>query len=60
MTLSIYEKKSVVKDLIKDLDNLTSLVSVKGIEYLTDAKLRAYMLQMAFAIEEDEEKDKME
>lgn len=59
MTLSIYEKKSVVKDLIKDLDNLTSLVSVNGIEYLTDAKLRAYMLQMALAIEEDEERDKM-
>ena len=60
MTLSIYEQESILKDLIKDLDNLTNLVSVKGIEYLTDAKLRAYMLQMAFAIEEDEERDKME
>ena len=52
MILSMSEQKDLLENLIKDLDNLTDLVTVKGIQYLTHAKLQAYMLKTTFIIEE--------
>ena len=52
MILSMSEQKDLLEDLIKDLDNLSDLVTVKGVQYLTDAKLKAYMLKTTFIIEE--------
>lgn len=52
MILSMSEQKDLLENLIKDLDNLTDLVAVKGIQYLTHAKLQAYMLKTTFIIEE--------
>ena len=52
MILSMSEQKDLLENLIKDLDNLTDLVAVKGVPYLTDAKLQAYMLKTTFIIEE--------
>ena len=52
MILSMDEQKNLLEDLIKDLDNLTDLVAVRGIQYLTHAKLQAYMLKTTFIIEE--------
>ena len=52
MILSMSEQKDLLEDLIKNLDNLTDLVAVKGVQYLTDAKLQAYMLKTTFIIEE--------
>lgn len=52
MILSMSEQKDLLEDLIKDLDNLTDLVAVKGIQHLTHAKLQAYMLKTTFVIEE--------
>ena len=53
------EQKDLLENLIKDLDNLTDLVAVKGIQYLTDAKLQAYMLKTTFIIEERLYEDKI-
>ena len=52
MILSMNEQKDLLESLIKDLDNLTDLVAIKGIQHLTDAKLQAYMLKTTFVIEE--------
>lgn len=52
MILSMSEQKDLLENLIKDLDNLTDLVAVKGVQHLTDAKLQAYMLKTTFIIEE--------
>lgn len=60
MILSMSEQKDLLENLIKDLDNLTDLVAVKGIQYLTDAKLQAYMLKTTFIIEERLYEDKID
>lgn len=52
MILSMSEQKDLLENLIKNLDILTDLVAVKGVQYLTDAKLQAYMLKTTFIIEE--------
>ena len=52
MILSMSEQKDLLENLIKDLDNLNDLVAIKGVQYLTDAKLQAYMLKTTFIIEE--------
>ena len=59
MILSLNEQKNILKQLIKDLDELTDLVSVKGANYLVDAKLKAYMLHTTFIIEERLNEDKI-
>lgn len=59
MKIDISEQKYILKQLIKDLDELTDLVAIKGVEYLTDAKLRAYMLQTSFIIEERMNEDEV-
>ena len=59
MIISMEEQKNLLKDLIKDLDNLTDLVSVRGTNYLVDAKLKAYMLHTTFIIEERLYEDKI-
>lgn len=59
MILSMSEQKDLLEDLIKDLDNLTDLVAVKGIQYLTHAKLQAYMLKTTFILEERLYEDKI-
>ena len=46
------EPKDLLEDIIKNLENLTDLVAVKGIQYLMDAKLQAYTLRTTFIIEE--------
>lgn len=57
--MPLSEQKDVLKQLIKDLDELTDLVSIRGIEYLSDAKLQAYMLHTTFIIEERMNEDKI-
>ncbi len=52
------ERQDMLKQLIKDLDKLTNLVTIEGINYLTDAKLRAYILQTIFIIEEQTNENK--
>lgn len=52
------ERQDMLKQLIKDLDKLTNLITVEGINYLTDAKLRAYILQTIFIIEEQTNENK--
>lgn len=52
MILSMSEQKDLLESLIKDLDNLTDLVAVNGIQHLMDAKLQAHMLKTTFVIEE--------
>lgn len=59
MIISMEEQKNLLKDLIKDLDNLTDLVSIRGTNYLVDAKLKAYMLHTTFIIEERLYEDKI-
>lgn len=59
MIMPLNEQKNVLKQLIKDLDDLTDLVSVRGANYLVDAKLKAYMLQTTFIIEERMNEDKI-
>lgn len=59
MILSMNEQKDLLESLIKDLDNLTDLVAVKGVPYLTHAKLQAYMLKTTFIIEERLYEDKI-
>ncbi len=59
MILSMQEQKNLLKDLIKDLDDLTELVSIRGTNYLVDAKVKAYMLQTTFIIEERLYEDKI-
>ena len=59
MILSMSEQKDLLESLIKDLDELTDLVSVKGANYLVDAKLKAYMLNTTFIIEERLYEDKI-
>lgn len=59
MILSMSEQKDLLEDLIEDLDILTDLVTVKGIQYLTHAKLQAYMLKTTFIIEERLYEDKI-
>lgn len=58
--MPLSEQKDVLKQLIKDLDELTDLVSIRGIEYLSDAKLQAYMLHTTFIIEERMNEDKID
>lgn len=60
MILSLNEQKNLLKDLIKDLDELTDLVSVRGANYLVDAKVKAYMLSTTFIIEERLYEDKID
>jgi len=60
MIMPLSEQKDVLKQLIKDLDELTDLVSIRGIEYLSDAKLQAYMLHTTFIIEERMNEDKID
>lgn len=52
------EQQDMLEQLIKDLNKLTNLVTIEGINYLTDAKLRAYILQTIFIIEEQTNEDK--
>lgn len=52
------ERQDMLKQLIKDLDKLTNLITIEGINYLTDAKLRAYILQTIFIIEEQTNENK--
>ena len=59
MILSMSEQKDLLESIIKDLDNLTDLVAVKGIQDLTHAKLQAYMLKTTFIIEERLYEDKI-
>ncbi len=59
MILSMSEQKDLLESLIKDLDNLNDLVAVKGIQYLTHARLQAYMLKTTFIIEERLYEDKI-
>lgn len=59
MILSMSEQKNLLEDLIKDLDELTDLVSVRGASYLVNAKLKAYMLHTTFIIEERINEDKI-
>ena len=59
MILSMNEQKNLLEDLIKDLDSLTDLVAIKGVQYLTQAKLEAYMLKTTFIIEERLYEDKI-
>ena len=59
MILSMSEQKDLLEDLIKDLNNLTDLVAVKGVQYLIDAKLQAYTLKTTFVIEERLYEDKI-
>ena len=58
--MPLSEQKDVLKQLIKDLDELTDLVSIRGIEYLSDAKLQAYMLHTTSIIEERMNEDKID
>ena len=60
MIMPLNEQKKVLKQLIKDLDDLTDLVSIRGANYLVDAKLKAYMLQTTFIIEERMNEDKID
>lgn len=59
MILSMSEQKDLLEDLIKNLENLTDLVAVKGVQYLMDAKLKAYVLKTTFTIEEQLYEDKI-
>lgn len=59
MILSMNEQYDILEDLIKDLDNLNDLVAVKGVQYLTHAKLQAYMLKTTFILEERLYEDKI-
>lgn len=59
MILSMSEQKDLLEDLTKDLENLTDLVAVKGIQHLMDAKLKAYVLKTTFTIEEQLYEDKI-
>lgn len=59
MIMPLNEQKNVLKQLIKDLDDLTDLVPVRGVNYLVDAKLQAYMLHTTFIIEERMNEDKI-
>lgn len=59
MILSMNEQYDILEDLIKDLDNLNDLVAVKGVQYLTHAKLQAYTLKTTFILEERLYEDKI-
>lgn len=59
MIMPLNEQKNVLKQLIKDLDELTDLVAIRGVSYLSDAKLKAYMLHTTFIIEERMNEDKI-
>lgn len=60
MIMPLNEQKNVLRQLIEDLDKLTDLVANRGIEYLSDAKLQAYMLHTTFIIEERMNEDKID
>ena len=60
MIMPLNEQKNVLKRLIENLDNLTDLVPVRGVNYLVDAKLQAYMLHTTFIIEERMNEDKID
>lgn len=59
MRIIASEQQDILEQLIKDLNKLTNLVTIEGINYLTDAKLRAYILQTIFIIEEQTNEDKI-